>query len=72
MRRNEVQIGDCGCEIQGVRLTVFPDFRKLYNRIRTESVQDETKRRLLELRLGEEVKVLGSVAARYLAGEGDL
>lgn len=53
---NRSQIGDSECGFLGVRLTVFPDFWELYDRLRTMVVGDQTERRLLELRLGKDVR----------------
>ena len=74
MRDEGLQIGDCECEceILGVRLTVFPNFRELYYGLRTQVVLDLMKRRRLELRIGEEVSVLGLITAEGLSGEGNL
>lgn len=52
-----------------MRLTVFPDFWKLYYRLWTKVVGDRMERGLLKLWLGEEVRVLGLVAGHRLSGE---
>ena len=56
----------------GARLTVFPDFRELDYRPRTIAVGDQMERRHQELRFGEDVRDLRSVAAIRSSGVGQL
>ena len=51
---------------------MFPDFRELYDRLRTIIINEQIKRRHLELRLGEDVRESGLEVAIRLFGEGDV
>lgn len=51
---------------------MFPDFRELDYCPRTIAVGDQMERRLQELRFGEDVRDLRSVAAIRLSGVGQL